>query len=280
MSGRLFSIMLAMICVIASTKVALAKEPVLSLSFDGQTRTFTTSQLLARPDIAELVIPTDVAYGTRMIFKAVPLMALLGRHAHMKFDTLQASTTDGFISQLPMELIKRGASGGAVAWLAIEPPTRRWPKLPKKQINAGPFYLVWQHPERSNIGPEQWPYALATLSGVHSPMQRWPQMVVATSIGKSAPARRGMRIYIKHCLSCHRISGAGEATVGPDLTRPMSATDYMTVKGLRALLRDPASVRTWPKQEMPGFNKEVLPDHDLDDLIAYLKHMGEQETAR
>lgn len=39
----------------------------------------------------------------------------------------------------------------------------------------------------------------------------------------------------------------------------------------RGCIRDSASVRTWPEQQMSGFAKDVLPDSDLDDLMAYLR---------
>lgn len=262
------------VCLFATAGLADTKEASLTLSVAGKVRAFTPSELLARADKADLVIPRDVAYKKRMVYKAVPLLSLLGDASRLTFDALEARATDGFVSQIPLALVKRGASGGAVAWIAVEPTDSPWPKLPGKTISAGPFFLVWQFPEKSGIGPEQWPYALAALTGVRSPMQRWPQLVVAASLGAKSPARRGMHVFIKQCLSCHRMRGAGEADVGPDLGRPMSPTDYMTPTGLRALIRNPASVRTWPKQEMPAFAKDVLPDADLEDLLAYLRHMA------
>ena len=56
----------------------------------------------------------------------------------------------------------------------------------------------------------------------------------------------------------------------------MNATDYVTEPGLRALIRDPKSVRTWPQQQMPAFSPALLPDTDLDALIAYLKQIAAQ----
>ena len=105
-------------------------------------------------------------------------------------------------------------------------------------------------------------------------MQRWPEMVVQSKATQDAPARRGLHVYIKHCLACHKVAGAGEGTMGPDMARPMSPTAYMTEAGLRELIRNPAAVRTWPKQEMPGFTVEVLPHSDLNDLMAYLKYIA------
>jgi hypothetical protein len=58
----------------------------------------------------------------------------------------------------------------------------------------------------------------------------------------------------------------------------MAATDYMTELGLRALARDPKSVRTWPQQQMPGFLPSLLPDTDLNALIAYLTRPSRNQT--
>jgi cytochrome c1 len=48
----------------------------------------------------------------------------------------------------------------------------------------------------------------------------------------------------------------------------------LTPKGLRLLIRSPKSVRTWPRQQMPGFDKTMVSDPDLDALIAYLTYMA------
>jgi len=268
---NLFATALCGLLIIWTTKLFAAE---LKITINEQVSSYSSSDLLGLPDVADLTIPNDVAYKRRMAYKAVPLLALLGPTTKLTFDTLEARATDGFVSQLPMNLIMRGASGGATPWIAIEAPQDPWPKLNKKTISAGPFYLVWQFPKKSGIGPEQWPYALAELRGVRSPMQRWPKMVVQSEAKQDATARRGLHIYIKHCLACHKIAGAGEATMGPDLAHPMSPTAYMTEAGLSALIRNPAAVRTWPKQEMPGFATDVLPPNDLNDLMAYLKYMA------
>ena len=55
---------------------ARGDAPTLSLSFGGEPRSFTSAELLARPDTATLAIPANVAYGRAMTFRAVPLLAL------------------------------------------------------------------------------------------------------------------------------------------------------------------------------------------------------------
>jgi mono/diheme cytochrome c family protein len=251
---------------------AHAEDAALMLSIGPETRRFTAVQFLGRPDAIELSIPADVSYGRPMKYRAVPLLPLLRVGA--AFDTIEARAVDGFVSQIPLALVEKGARGGAKAWIAIEEPVAPWPVLPGKTASAGPFYLVWENPERSDIGSEQWPYQLASLTAVESPAHRWPQMVVEASLPEDAPARRGQAVFTTQCLPCHRMKGAGAAEVGPDLGQPMSPIQYLTANGLRGVIRNPKAVRTWPQMTMPGFDETRLREADLDALIAYLAHMA------
>jgi mono/diheme cytochrome c family protein len=251
---------------------AHAADAVLTLSSGPETRRFTAAQLLGRPDAAELTIPADVSYGRAMKYRAVPLLPLL--RVGPAFDTIEARAADGFVSQIPLALVEKGAAGGAKAWIAIEDPVAPWPALPGKTASAGPFYLVWENLERSDVGSEQWPYQLASLTAEESPAHRWPQMVVDAGLPANAPARRGQAVFTTQCLPCHRMKGAGGADVGPDLGQPMNPVQYLTPQGLRGVIRNPRAVRAWPQMTMPGFDETMLAQSDLDALIAYLAHMA------
>src|SRR4029077_3548195 len=224
--------------------------PTLTVSLGDKTQVYTAAELLARPDAARIPFPLDVAYAPPMTFRAVPLLALVPAASDPALDTIEARASDGFVSQLPRALIDKGASGGSVAWVAVEDPAAPWPNLPGKQQSAGPFYLVWEHPERSGIGSEQWPYQTIALTGVESPAHRWPQLAVDVSLPPDAPARRGQEVFTVQCLPCHRMKGAGVGELGPDLGQPMSPTQYFTPEALRKLIRNPKSVRTWTGQIM------------------------------
>jgi mono/diheme cytochrome c family protein len=258
--------------------VAAAAEPSLTIELGGITRRFTTSELLARPDAADIDIPNDHDYGRATRYRAVPLLPLLADLPQDRFDTLEARATDGFVAQIPLSLVRQGTEGGATAWIAVEPPGQPWPPLPGKDTGAGPFYLVWEHPERSGVIAEQWPYQLASLTAFESPAHRWPQLAADASLAPGASARRGQPVFAAHCLPCHRLNGGGAGDKGPDLGWPMNATDYLTGQGLRALVRDPKSVRTWPLQQMPGFGADALPEADLEALVAYLRHMAQHKA--
>ncbi len=263
---RLLTILLAGL----SGPPALAATPVLVVTAGGVARQFTSDQLLARRDAATIPIPRDPAYGRAMSYRAVPLRALLSALPPDAADTIQARATDGFVAEIPRALI----GGAALPWVAVDDPAHPWPPLPGKTVSAGPFYLVWQDPERDRISTEKWVYALAALTLVPSPVQRWPAIAVDVSAPEDAPARRGQAVFMANCLPCHRLGGAGEGTVGPDLLRPMPATAYFTEAGLRALIRNPTAVRSWPAQQMPAFDAATLGDSDIEAVIAYLRYLA------
>lgn len=255
-------------------------SPILVLTNpQGKSTQLTAKALLARPDAAAPDIrgAGDI-YHHAVPYRAVPLLSLLaviGGPSTDQFDTLEAEASDGFVSQIPLSLISRGANGGSVAWVAIEDPASPWPALPNAPESAGPFYLVWEHPERSGIGREQWPYRLVKLTLVAGPLRRWPQLAVSGAVPAGAPARRGQDVFIFNCIPCHRMKGGGASTNGPDLGLPMPVTRYLSDFGLRAIIRDPTAVRTWPDQRMIGFSKTALSEADVDALVAYLHAMSE-----
>jgi mono/diheme cytochrome c family protein len=267
-------IALSIVMALLSFCPACAETDALTLSFGAGEKRFTGTELLARADAATIEIPADVSYMRSMKYRAVPLLALIGEMSDPSLDTVEARASDGFVSQIPMALVAKGASGGSVAWIAVEDPVAPWPLLPGKDVSAGPFYLVWQHPERSNVGTELWPYQTVAMTGVESPAHRWPQMAVAAALPADDPARHGQAVFTTQCMPCHRMKGAGAADVGPDLGEPMNPTQYLTGDGLRALIRNPKAVRTWPQQQMPAFDAKALPDADLDAVISYLAYMA------
>jgi mono/diheme cytochrome c family protein len=276
MSARIF---LLLVLWSFNVEACTAAERILTLSFGAHPQRISATELLARPDAAVLIIPKDVSYGREMTYRAVPLLGLIGDALNSGIDTIEARALDGFVSQIPSALVQKGSSGGAVAWIAVEDPDAPWPNLPDQEFSAGPFYLVWENPERSAIGREQWPFSLAGLTGVEDPITRWPQMAVDPTLPDKSSERQGQGVFIKNCMPCHRLNGAGRGDMGPDLGQPMNVTEYMSEAGLRALIRDPKAVRSWPQQQMIGFDKTTISDTELDALIAYLAYMAKHKPA-
>ena len=58
-----------------------------------------------------------------------------------------------------------------------------------------------------------------------------------------------------------------------------AALESVLGERLKKLVRDPKSVRDWSAGVMPAFDTARLNDAELDQIIAYLKHMaGKKRT--
>jgi len=259
-----------------------AAEPVFDVVVGGQTRQFGRDELLRRPDVARVTVANDIAYGKSMSYRAVPVSALLAGLSPPADSVIESVALDGFAAQLPLDILTNTDPAKPIAWLAIEPADMPWPPLPGKAVSAGPFYIVWTGASVATIRSEQWPYQLAKLESQLSPLARWPALDVDPGLSAIDPARGGLALFVTQCLACHTLNGAGASSFGPDLNQPMNPTEYLTLDGLRALIRDPKSVRTWPGLQMPGFAADQMTDSEIDQIIGYLKHMamrrGNSET--
>lgn len=246
----------------------------LTLALGGSKQTLTAAELLANPATREIEIGRDVSYLSPMHYRAIPLASLLAGAALSPGQVIEAVASDGFVAMLPLDLVLHPSPGAAEPFIAIEPPDAPWPPLPRKTVSAGPFYLVWLHPEASGIRSEQWPYMVMELRSADLPARRWPTLAVAPSLPADDPICAGQALFATQCLVCHRLNGAGDADVGPDLNLPENPTEYFQADALKRFIRDPSSLRHWPKMQMNGFDKEALSDHEIDLIVDYLSHMA------
>lgn len=245
----------------------------LTLDLGHGVQRLSTQALLSRADARTIHIPDDVAYHRAMDYRAVPLAALLS--GITADDHLQIVALDGFAAEMRAAHILDGH--GSQAWLAVQDPSTPWPALGDGKPSAAPFYIVWTQPQVDHISPEQWPYQVATIRRIGPLAERFPAMRPDASLPADAPARRGFAVFRSHCLACHTLNGEGDARLGPDLNIPHSPTEYLGPKFLRAYIRNPQSLRHWPQAKMEGFSRDVLSDHELDDLIAYLRERAKHK---
>ena len=237
----------------------------------------STVELLADPAVQEIAISDDIAYQRGMRFQAVPMKSLLSGIDQGRFDRLEAVALDGFVAQIPLSLLLDDHQGAPQAWLAIEAPESPWPLLPGKTVSAGPFYVVWTPAD--GVGGELWPYQVAELKAVASPLKRWPQLSPDASLPAESPVWRGAEVFTTQCIACHKLNGGGGSDIGPDLNQPRNPYEYFQPDALRQLIRDSAALRHWPEQRMPAFPESSLSDSDLDALLAYLHQMLAQRKA-
>jgi mono/diheme cytochrome c family protein len=271
---------LVLLCFLALAGPAQAAEPTITVTVGNDTRSFTRAELLARPDVAIVAVVRDVTYRMPMTYRAVPVASLLAGMALPPDSVIEAVTLDGFIAQLPPDLLLSRDEGKAVAWLAIEPADHPWPPIPGKDASAGPFYIVWTGAAVATIRSEQWPYQMAKLVSQPSPAARWPALAVNSALPPSDPVRAGLALFVVQCLPCHKLNGAGASDVGPDLNLPQNPTEYFTPQALHDLIRNPRAVRSWPALVMPAFTEDALSDREIGLVIAYLKHMAGRKQAQ
>jgi mono/diheme cytochrome c family protein len=251
---------------------ALAVEVTLEIVSDQQRLTFSQSQLLSRHDLKTIAI-NDSDYKKRLTqFKAIPILSLFKGIAIPDDAVVQFNSTDGFSATLEKTRLFSTDPKASTAFLAIEDPKKPWPPLPGKKASAGPFYLVWKNPEASSIGPEEWPYQIASFKILSDPRSVFPKIYPAADAAPNV--QNGFKSFQKNCFACHKMNGNGAGSIGPDLNLPLNPTEYFEAKALESLIRDPASVRNWPRRTMSGFSKAAIPDAELSDLIAYLRYMS------
>lgn len=265
--------LLQCLCLLAACLALPAHAAELVIDSGHGTHRYSTAQLLERPDVRRIDIPTDVAYQRGMHYRAIPVRHLLdgiGPDDHLQF-----VAGDGFAAEIPAAVVL--ADHGSEAWLAIEDPAHPWPPLPGNHGRAGPFYLVWTDPQASHISPEQWPFQLATIRRLDSVASRFPAIVPAASVPPDSPVQRGFTVFQRTCFACHTLNGEGDSRLGPDLNIPYGPTEYLRADLLRAYIRNPQSLRHWPLAKMPGFPAQSLSDADLDAVISYLEYMAKHK---
>lgn len=261
-------VLLTLISALLNTTALHAGE--LTVDLGDSSQTWQTRELLEHPLAQTVQVDNDVTYKRTMRYRAVPLKALL--EGVQPEDHLQARASDGFAAEMAAQPLL--ATQGARAWLAIEDPATPWPPIARGKPSAGPFYLVWTDPQAGPISPEQWPFQLASIRRLPPLDSRFPALRPAPGLADDDPITRGYALFQQNCLACHRLNGAGDARMGPDLNLPFNPTEYFVAGTLERYIRNPQSLRQWPEAKMPGFSAETLSDDDLTALISYIRHMA------
>ncbi|MBU6955484.1 cytochrome c [Hahella sp. HN01] len=242
---------------------------------------WSKSQLLNHPARQVLNIPLLNYPDQNISINAVPISMLLQDMDLTDASVLIFTCLDGYSGVLEKKYLLNDDPDAARAYLAIEPDDKKWPPLPKgantSKQSAGPFYLVWSNPEKSAIPPEFWPYQLSSLDVEDDFARIFPALLPSGHLAANDPARKGFQVYKARCMHCHQINGQGAAKLGPDLNQPMNPTEYFNETALKQFIKDPTSVRKWSDMKMVWVKDNIWEDEEIDDLIAYLKHMAERK---
>jgi mono/diheme cytochrome c family protein len=260
----------------APATVVTTPEPEISITLHDTVRKFGRDELLHSPLAQKITVENDPTYHTKMTYTAVPASLVFGGVDAEPGSTLLFTCTDGFSAPISAERVLSMNPSSSMAYIAVEEPTAPWPLINKGDVHksAGPFYLIWQNPEASKIGSEEWPYQLTGFELKPPVEKQFPLVTPDVKLSESSSIKKGYRLFLQNCFSCHTMNGQGAATMGPDLNIPLSATEYLRAGTIEKIIRDPQSVRHWPQAKMSGFSATALPDADVKNILAYLKHMA------
>jgi mono/diheme cytochrome c family protein len=257
---------------VIASMTAYAAEGTLTIVADKQRLVFSQSQLLSRHDMQTISV-ADSVYKQRFTrFKAIPMANLLAGLTIPESAVVQCNGADGFSAILEKTRLLSPDPKASKAYLAIEDPMSPWPDLVGKTTSAGPFYLVWTDPQASAIGREEWPFQVVSFAILSDARSAFPNIYPADDAASNV--QNGFKSFLKNCFACHKMNGNGAGSIGPDLNLPMNPTEYLDETALAALIRRPASLRTWPGMVMRGFSEAAIPDAERADLIAYLRYMS------
>jgi mono/diheme cytochrome c family protein len=208
-------------------------------------------------------------------FRALPLAAVLDAVYSPSWrneEELLFTCRDGYQPTVPVKRVLEHN-----AWLAfdrVDTPDfqiRKQESGKSKQIDLGPFYLVWQNLDDAQIRQEWdygWPYQLVAVDLIRA-RDRYPKL--SPPEGAPQEVQRGFVAFRIHCSKCHALNGEG-GRIGPELNAAASPLEYRDPEWLRTWIEEPSRIRA--DARMPPLNP-ALPDRaeTVDDILAYLEAM-------
>jgi mono/diheme cytochrome c family protein len=248
---------------------ARAEETPLRFERDGAlVRSLSRGELTAACGVKRVEV-ADPYYAKRKAYLAIPLACALEQGfgkpiSDYRGENFFLRARDGYVK--PASGARLAEPGGWIAFAdAGQPGATGWEPIDRRQVDPGPFYLVWSGPEQGDPHRHPWPYQLVAIE--IAPFEaRYPHTIPAGE-PPGSPAWTGFAVFRSECVACHAINGEG-GTIGPELNLPLSIVEYRPAEQLQRFIRDPAQFRY---SSMPA--NPHLTQAQLDGLIAYFKAM-------
>jgi len=170
---------------------------------------------------------------------------------------------DGYVSVSTISKLKE--SGGYIVFSDLD--FENWEPVRIKQVNPGPYYLVWTGLNQTTANEYPWPWQLTSIDLIKFEDQ-YPT-VFPKDASTDSSAYKGYEIFKGRCVRCHSMNQQG-GKIGPDLNAPQSIVSYRSKFMIKELIKHPSKYRYTHMPDHPD-----LSNQDLDDLISYFKYMNE-----
>ncbi len=257
---------------VRAEKEAESNPQALTFVRDGSVVRVVERATLASCSIERIEID-DPYYGKLKSFWACPLHEVLALGFGRSLAEAEGSDSNFFLRALdgftkPASGAKLAEPGGYLALSDADlgtPTAPGWEPIDRRQVDPGPYYLVWKEPHQRDIHHYPWPYQLATIE-IAAFETEYPHTLPG-SAAVDSQALAGFRIFRVECIACHAINTEG-GMIGPDLNVPRSIVEYRPIEQIKAFIRDPGSFRYTTMPAHPH-----LSDGQLDALIAYFTAM-------
>ena len=276
-AGRDLALALAAASLLSVPSAARSAEP--ELAFSRRAEPVATLGLAA---LRRAAPPTTVRvhepYESREVaFEALRFDRVLDAvytEAWRAEEELLFTCSDGYQPSVPVQRVLSHQ-----AWLAYDRADRDRFSIDKlesgavREIELGPFYLVWENLEDAQMRLEAdygWPYQLVGVDLIRS-RDRFPKLVPPADA--SAEVLAGFAAFRVHCSKCHKLNGEGR-DIGPELNAGVSPVEYRDREWLRSWIEDPRRIA--PDARMPPLNP-ALPDRarKVNEILAYLEAMAD-----
>jgi mono/diheme cytochrome c family protein len=258
----------AWLALLAGWAPARADDTVLRFERDG-----ALVKSLSRDELTAACAPTRVSvrdpyYERATEYLACPLAKVLELGFGAPAESLRGESfffraRDGYVKPASGERVLE--PGGQVAFGEAERGIGSFQPIDRRQLDPGPYYVVWSGPGQDDPHRYPWPYQLAAIE-IAAFETRYPH-TLPKGAPAGSPAWTGFAVFRAECVACHAINGEG-GTIGPELNVPKSIVEYRPVAQIKAFIRDPSQFRY---TSMPA-NPHLTPAQ-LDGLVAYFSAM-------
>jgi len=183
-----------------------------------------------------------------------------------EFTDVAYQALDGYVSVSSISKLKE--TGGYIVYEDLD--FEDWEPISIKQVNPGPFYLVWTGKDQTTQNEYPWPWQLVSIDLIKFEDQ-YPAVFPKGASTDSA-AYKGYEIFKGRCVRCHSMNQQG-GKIGPDLNAPQSIVTYRSENMIKEFIKHPSKYRYSQMPDHPD-----LSDQDLNNIISYFYYMNENRN--